>query len=64
VAPDGARYDTTAREYLLPYATLCAASNPDDVLLRFFQTTYEAAADLGRWDRTALDRARGSVIPT
>jgi hypothetical protein len=64
VAPDGARYDTTAREYVLPYATLCAASNPDDVLLRFFQTTYEAAADLGRWDRTALDRARGSVIPT
>jgi hypothetical protein len=26
-------------------------------LLRFFQTTYEAAADLGQWDRAALDRA-------
>ena len=58
VAPDGASYATTAREYLLPYETLRAASHPDEVLLRFFQTTYEAAADLGRWDRTALDRVR------
>jgi hypothetical protein len=63
VAPDVARYDTTAREYLLPYETLCAASNPDEMLLRFFQTTYEAAADLGRWDRTALDRvAPGNAL--
>lgn len=58
VAPDGARYDTSAREYLLPYETLCTASDPDEALLRFFQTTYEAAADPGRWDRTALDRVR------
>ena len=58
VAPDGASYATTAREYLLPYETLRAASHPDEALLRFFQTTYEAAADLGRWDRTALDRVR------
>jgi hypothetical protein len=57
VAPAPAHYDTATREYLLPYATLCAAPNPDELLLRFFQTTYEAAADMGRWDRTALDRA-------
>jgi Family of unknown function (DUF5996) len=56
VAPDAARYDTTAREFLLSYETLCAAPNPDETLLRFFQTTYEAAADLGHWDRKALDR--------
>jgi Family of unknown function (DUF5996) len=56
VAPDAARYDTTAREYLLPYETLCAAPNPDEALLRFFQTTYAAAADLGHWDRMALER--------
>ena len=58
VAPGGARYDMTAHEYLLPYEALRAASDPDEALLRFFQTTYEAAADLGRWDRTALDRVR------
>jgi hypothetical protein len=56
VEPATAHYDTTAREYLLPYESLRAAPNPDEALLRFFQTTYEAAADLGRWDRTALDR--------
>jgi hypothetical protein len=31
------------------------AENPDDSLLAFFQTTYDAAADLGTWDRAALE---------
>jgi len=56
VQPAAAHYDTAAREFLLPYESLRAAPNPDQMLLRFFQTTYEAAADLGRWDRAALDR--------
>ncbi len=55
-APAAARYDTTAREFLRPYEVLRAAPNPDQELLRFFETTYAAAADLGGWDRTALDR--------
>ncbi|HEY6618316.1 MAG TPA: DUF5996 family protein [Steroidobacteraceae bacterium] len=57
VEPAAAHYDTAAREFLLPYESLRAARNPDEVLLRFFQTTYEAAADLGRWDRAVLERA-------
>jgi hypothetical protein len=32
-----------------------SASSPDDVLLEFLQATYEAAANLGRWDRGALE---------
>jgi hypothetical protein len=56
VMPVAARYDTTAREFLLPYEALRAAPNPDEELLRFFQTTYAAAADRGRWDRMSLDR--------
>ena len=32
-------------------------ARPDELLVRFFQTTYGAAADLGGWDRTALDRS-------
>lgn len=56
VEPVAAHYDSTAREYLLPYESLRAAPDADEALLRFLQTTYEAAADLGRWDRTALDR--------
>jgi len=63
VLPGGAHYDTTAREFLLPYETLCMAPNPDELLLQFFQTTYEAAADLGRWDRTALDRVAPGNAP-
>lgn len=61
VEPAAAHYDTTAREYLLPYETLRAAPSADEVLLRFFQTTYEAAADLGRWDRSALDRRAPAI---
>ncbi len=57
VQPAAAHYDATAREFLLPYESLRAAPNPDEALLRFFQTTYAAAADLGRWDRAGLDRA-------
>jgi uncharacterized protein DUF5996 len=52
----GARYDTALREYVLPYQTLREAADPDAMLLRFFQTTYEAAADAARWDRAAFDR--------
>jgi hypothetical protein len=57
IKPAAARYDSKAREFLLPYAALRAAPEPDEMLLRFFQSTYEAAADLGKWDRAALDRA-------
>ena len=58
-----ARYDTKLREFVLPYEGLRGASNPDEVLLRFFQCTYEAASELGRWDRSALERgvANGSA---
>jgi hypothetical protein len=57
VRPADAGYDTTLGEYLLPYDAARTASSPDGVLLEFLQSTYEAAADLGRWDRPALERA-------
>jgi len=52
-----AHYDTQLREFILPYDALCGAPVPDETLLHFFQTTYETAADLGRWDRSALERS-------
>jgi Family of unknown function (DUF5996) len=52
----GGLYDTMLREFVLPYETVRTSSNPDEMLLRFFQSTYEAAADAGRWDRAALER--------
>jgi hypothetical protein len=50
-------YDKTLREFVLPYEAVRAAANPDAILLQFFQSAYEAAADLGHWDRSALERA-------
>ncbi|HKW54331.1 MAG TPA: DUF5996 family protein [Stellaceae bacterium] len=58
VRPEGARYSATAREFILPYEAVRSAAAPDEALLQFLQTTYEAAADLARWERAALDRPR------
>jgi hypothetical protein len=55
--PSGAFYHPDLREFLLPYDMVRSADSPDDVLLEFLQSTYEAAADGGRWDRQALERA-------
>lgn len=51
-----ARYDEKLHEFILPYDALREASDSDEMLLRFFQATYEAAADSGTWDRAGLDR--------
>ncbi|NEX93761.1 DUF5996 family protein [Caulobacter sp. 17J65-9] len=56
VQPEGARYETSLGEFVLPYETLRAAPDPDAALLAFLQSTYDAAAELGDWDRTALER--------
>lgn len=56
VRPDGARYSQELREFILPYAAVRNSSAPDEALLQFCQTTYDAAADLAGWDRDSLDR--------
>jgi hypothetical protein len=56
VRPAEARYDRSLGEFLLPYEAVRTAPDPDGALLDFLQTTYEAAADLGHWDRAALER--------
>lgn len=57
VRPDGARYNRELREFILPYETVRGAADPDAALLAFAQSTYESAADLGHWDRNALERS-------
>jgi len=59
VAPAGASYSETLREFLLPYEVVRKASDPDAVLLAFLQSTYEAAANAAHWDRAALECAPG-----
>ena len=61
VRPEAAFYSQELREFLLPYDAVRTAASPDDTLLAFLQSTYDAAADTGGWDRGALDCARGRV---
>lgn len=55
VRPDGAYYATDLGEFILPYQSVRTAPDPDALLLEFFQSTYEAVAQLAEWDRVALE---------
>jgi Family of unknown function (DUF5996) len=57
--PAGAYYNTDFREFVLPYEAVRGAADRDGALLDFLQTTYEAAAETGHWDRANLERAAG-----
>ncbi len=57
VRPAAARFDATLGEFLLLYDDVRDADAPDATLLDFCESTYDAAADLGHWDRSALERA-------
>ena len=55
VEPSSARYDAALHEFVLPYDDVRRADDPESTLLEFLQSTYVAAADLGGWDRAALE---------
>ncbi|MCU1269932.1 MAG: hypothetical protein JWN74_1226 [Acidobacteriaceae bacterium] len=55
VRPDTASYNKLG-EFLLMYDDVRNAKSPVTALLDFCQTTYEAAATFGNWDRAALER--------
>ena len=59
VRPDEAYYNADFREFVLPYEAARRAPDRDGALLDFLQSTYEAAAELGSWDRSALERKAG-----
>lgn len=56
VKPGAAFYSKDLGEFILPYDAVREAASPDETLLEFLQSTYEAAADLAGWDRKALER--------
>ncbi len=60
--PAGARWDDGLSEFVLPYELVRTAREPDEVLLAFLQSTYDAAATTARWDRNALERQNGTDI--
>jgi hypothetical protein len=55
VRPGAAAFDPQLGEFVLPYEAVRESASPDASLLEFLQSTYEAAADLGGWDRAALE---------
>ena len=56
VRPAKAFYDKKMSEFFLMYDDVRAAESPRNALLEFCQSTYEAGADLGKWDRANLER--------
>jgi len=61
VKPDAAFWSKDLGEFLLPYEALRSERDPDPALLMFLQSTYDAAADLGKWDRANLECAIGEA---
>ncbi|MGK8524321.1 DUF5996 family protein [Nocardia asteroides] len=59
VRPAEAFYSPRYRQYLLPYEAVRSAADPEAALLEFLDTTYTAAAELGHWDRSALEADPG-----
>ena len=54
-APEAAHFEKRLGEFVLPYDAVRRSSDPEATLMAFLQTTYDAAADLGGWDRAALE---------
>jgi len=61
VKPDAASYDAQFREFVLPYDAVRTAKSPDDAILDFAQSTYNAASQLSNWDRAALEEKKPSL---
>jgi len=56
VSPASAKYDAALGEFILKYDDVRAEADPDAALMDFLESTYEAAAELGKWDRRELER--------
>ena len=56
IKPAAGFYSQDMKEFLLPYDAVRQSSSPEEALMDFCQSTYEAGANLARWDRKALER--------
>jgi hypothetical protein len=61
VRPEQAFFSEELGEFILPYDAVRTAADPEGALMEFLQRTYEAAADLGHWDRAQLECAPGEA---
>jgi hypothetical protein len=60
VRPEAAFFSEALGEFILPYDAVRLAADPDQALLEFLQSTYEAAANTAKWDREALECPQGA----
>jgi hypothetical protein len=58
VRPAAASYQPKLREFILPYDAVRSAESPDELLLDFAQSAYDAASTLASWDRAALEEVK------
>jgi hypothetical protein len=56
VRPGKAFYSSSMKEFILLYDDMRNVASPEDALMEFLQSTYEAGANLAKWDRAALER--------
>jgi hypothetical protein len=61
IQPEAASYQPKLREFILPYDAVRSAESPDELLLDFAQSAYDAASKLGKWDRAALEEVKPSL---
>ncbi|HJX25444.1 MAG TPA: DUF5996 family protein [Chthoniobacterales bacterium] len=62
VKPEAASYNPQVKEFILPYDAVRAAESPDEMLLAFAQSTYDAASTLGKWNRAALEEKKPGLL--
>jgi hypothetical protein len=62
VRPAAAFFSEALGEFILPYDAVRTAAQPDQVLLEFLQSTYDAAANSAKWDRDALECTPGQPL--
>jgi hypothetical protein len=62
IAPAGAYFDSRLGEFLLPYDVVRTAADPEAALIAFLESAYQAAADRGAWDRSALECPLGQPL--
>lgn len=60
VRPDSAFYHSELKEFILMYDAVRLAPNPEQALLDFLESTYEAGAALARWPRAELERSKAA----
>jgi hypothetical protein len=64
IKPDAAFYNSQVKEFVLPYDAVRTSDSPDETLLEFARSAYDAASTLGNWDRAALTEKKPDLLST